>query len=187
MKIQKKFILLFLVFVLGFVADFVSKQWVLQHVKGNSPVVIFKNYLEFSYVENRGMVFGFFNEQSASLKHVALTVLTLVAISVIVYMVWRLRALPFFYHLPFFLVLGGALGNLVDRLRYGHVVDFIHMHWREVIDYPWHYNVADALIVIGMILLFVIVLFRNDVLEQTMHPEKTKLESAASENVNPPD
>ncbi len=186
MKVEKKFILLGLILLLGFVADFASKQWVLSNVKGEGSVVILDGYLEFSYVENRGMVFGFLNEQSASLKHYALTGMTLVAMAAILFMIWRIRSLPFFYHLPFFLVLGGALGNLVDRLRFGFVVDFIHMHWRDVLDYPWHYNVADALIVVGMILLFVIVLFRNDVLEQAMHRKsETTLDSVPSNESNP--
>lgn len=172
MKPKAKFILLFLILILGFLADIGSKQWVLANVKGNSPMVILDGYLEFSYVENRGMVFGLFNNEQTGLKQLALTTLTLVSMLLIGTIVYRIRALPLFYHVPFFLVLGGALGNLVDRIRFGFVVDFIHMHYRDVLDYPWLYNIADALIVIGMVMLFFLVLFKNDQFEHALHAKK---------------
>jgi signal peptidase II len=52
------------------------------------------------------------------------------------------------------LVLGGALGNLIDRLRIGHVVDFILAHWGSVY-FPWAFNVADSAITLGAALLLI--------------------------------
>ena len=55
--------------------------------------------------------------------------------------------------LPFALIIGGAIGNLVDRLRFGYVVDFIHWYWR---DFSWPvFNLADSAIVAGAALLVV--------------------------------
>ncbi|WP_290648247.1 signal peptidase II [Aquisalimonas sp.] len=51
------------------------------------------------------------------------------------------------------LILGGAIGNVIDRIAYGHVIDFIHVHWRD-----WHYpifNVADSAITIGVVLILI--------------------------------
>lgn len=52
------------------------------------------------------------------------------------------------------LIMGGALGNLIDRLRIGHVVDFVLAHWRGVY-FPWYFNVADSAITVGAVLLFI--------------------------------
>lgn len=53
---------------------------------------------------------------------------------------------------PFALIIGGALGNLIDRLRLGHVVDFIHVHYHEQWNYP-AFNIADSSICVGAVLL----------------------------------
>ena len=73
----------------------------------------------------------------------------------------------------------GAIGNLIDRLRFGFVVDFIHMHWKDVLDYPWLYNIADACIVVGVIFLSIIMLFKNDQFEK--HLQSAKQEKTASD------
>ena len=140
--------------------------------KNNSPVIIIDGFLEFSYVENRGMIFGVLNNQNTGIKRWALTGLTLVSMIIIFTIVWRIRELPFFYHLPFSMILVGAIGNLIDRLRFGFVVDFIHMHWKESLDYPWLYNIADACIVVGVIILSILMLFKNDEFEKHLQPQK---------------
>ncbi|MBN1479029.1 signal peptidase II [candidate division KSB1 bacterium] len=162
---KRKFIVLSLLFLIGFSADFATKQMVMRHVQDKSTITIIDGFLEFSYVENRGMVFGFLNNEQTGLKRYALTALTLFSIIVIVTIIWRLREAPFIYLLPFFLILAGAAGNIIDRIRYGHVIDFIHMHWKETLDYPWLYNIADALVVVGMMILAVLFLFKKDVFE----------------------
>ena len=137
----------------------------MNRIKDNSPVTIIDGFLEFSYVENRGMVFGVLNDRTAGLKRYALTALTLLAMAIIISMIWRIRDLPFIYHLPFFMILAGAIGNLIDRLTLGFVVDFIHMHWRDKLDYPWLYNVADALIVVGLVILVFLFWIKKEKLE----------------------
>ncbi len=161
----KKFSILFLIFVVGLTADILTKRMVLNNIKGQSAITIIDGYLEFSYIENRGMVFGFLNDHNAGFKRYALTGLTFVSIIIISTIIWRIRDLAFIYLLPFFMILAGAFGNVFDRIRFGHVIDFIHMHWRDKLDYPWLYNVADALVVVGMIFLLILFLFKNDVYE----------------------
>ena len=153
----------------------------MRQYKNNSPVIIIDGFLEFSYVENRGMIFGVMNNQNTGMKRWALTGLTLFSMVIIITIVWRIRELSFFYHLPFSLILVGAIGNLIDRLRYGFVVDFIHMHWKDVLDYPWLYNIADACIVVGVIFLSIIMLFKNDQFEKHLQPAKQK-KTASDEN-----
>lgn len=163
---KQKFILLLIIFLIGLSADIATKQMVMHHVRNKSSLTIIEGFLEFSYVENRGMVFGFFNDQHAGFKRYALTGLTFLSIIIILSLVWRLRQLPFIYLLPFFLILAGAVGNVLDRIRYGHVIDFIHMHWQDVLDYPWLYNIADAMVVFGMIILAVFYTLKKDIYRQ---------------------
>ncbi len=167
----RKFIFLFLIFAVGLMADICTKHMVTSNIKGQGAVTIIDGYLEFSYVENRGMVFGFLNNQNVGFKRYALTALTFVSIIVIVSLVWKMRSLAFIYLLPFFMILAGAFGNVIDRIRFGHVIDFIHMHWQDKLDYPWLYNIADALVVVGMILLMILLLFKNDVYESVTAKE----------------
>ncbi|MBN8728485.1 MAG: signal peptidase II [Xanthomonadales bacterium] len=61
---------------------------------------------------------------------------------------------------PLALIIGGALGNLIDRLRLGHVVDFIHIHWQGAWHYP-AFNIADSSIFVGAVMLIAFGLFRR--------------------------
>jgi lipoprotein signal peptidase len=169
----RKFIFLFLIFVVGLTADILTKRMVTHNIKGQSAITIIDGYLEFSYVENRGMVFGFLNDENTGIKRYALTALTFVSIVVIVSLIWKMRELAFIYLLPFFMILAGAFGNVIDRIRFGHVIDFIHMFWQDKLDYPWLYNVADALVVVGMIFLMILFLFKNDVYESVAAKKET--------------
>ena len=104
------------------------------------------DFLRFTYVENRGAAFGLLQDQTAFFVLVGLVVIGVIAASY--------RYLPrsgFRLHLALGLQLGGAIGNLIDRVRQGYVVDFVdfgyHSNWWPV------FNVADSAIVIGVALL----------------------------------
>ena len=156
-KHSAKFILLFMILVTGCAADYFTKQWAVNTLKDSKTISLVNGFVEISYTENRGMVFGVLNSRETLLKHYLLTGLSLISIFVVLCIIWQIREFSFFYHLPFFIILSGALGNLMDRIRVGHVVDFIHIHFRNIIDWPFLFNVADILICIGGILLFVLI------------------------------
>ena len=158
-KRSAKFILLFMILLIGFTADYCTKQWAVNTIKDNQTISLVNGFVEISYTENRGMVFGMLNEKASLLKHYILTGLTLISILFIINIIWHIRGLPFFYHLPFFIILSGAFGNLIDRIKVGHVVDFIHIHFRDLINWPFLFNVADIFICIGSILLLVLIVF----------------------------
>jgi signal peptidase II len=110
------------------------------------PLPLVGDYLRFTYVENRGAAFGLLQDQTAFFVFVGLIVVGVIAASY--------RYLPrsgFRLHLALGLQLGGAIGNLIDRIRQGYVVDFVdfgyHSNWWPV------FNVADSAIVIGVALL----------------------------------
>jgi signal peptidase II len=110
------------------------------------PVPVVGDFLRLTYVENRGAAFGLLQDQTAFFVFVGVLVIGVIAASY--------RYLPrsgFRLHLALGLQLGGAIGNLIDRVRQGYVVDFIdfgyHSNWWPV------FNVADSAIVIGVALL----------------------------------
>ena len=131
-------------------------------------MTIIDGYIEFTYVENRGAVFGLFNNQESNYKHYILSGFTFLSILFMIFVIWRLRELSFFYHLPFFIILAGASGNLIDRIRFGRVVDFIHIHWKDIVDWPFLFNIADVLIIIGGILLLIILILKKEALENRL-------------------
>ncbi|MBX6342889.1 MAG: signal peptidase II [Thermomicrobiaceae bacterium] len=135
------------------VADQVTKALVLQHLGpggARSVVDVIPGVLRLLYVENTGAAFGVFQGRSP--------VLTLLAIGVVVFLgiyfrraIAESRALALALGLEF----GGAVGNILDRLRHGFVVDFIDVpHWPT-------FNVADSAITVGVLLLALVVL-RHD-------------------------
>ena len=128
------------------IADQASKWWVLEVFDLPSKVsVAVLPVLNLTMVWNRGITFGLLSSDST----LASAVLVAVALGVVVALaVWLRRAERLAVALALGAVAGGAIGNVIDRLRYGAVVDFIHAHaW----GWSWYvFNIADAAIVCGV-------------------------------------
>ena len=145
-----KYLSLVLILLAGIATDQLSKQWASKNLKNHPTLVLVKNVLELGYTENHGMVFGINNRSDNALSRNTLTaVRILLSIGLLVFMVINLKK-GLWFHLPFLLILAGAIGNVIDSLRSGHVVDFIHMHLGALLDWPFLYNLADAYVCIGM-------------------------------------
>ncbi len=106
-----------------------------------------------TYVRNRGAAFGIFQTASPAFRDRFFIAVPLIAISVISYLYFKLEKKERLSALALSLVLSGALGNLIDRLRFGYVIDFLDFHWYEVYHWP-AFNVADSCIVVGVGVLF---------------------------------
>lgn len=131
-----------------FALDQLSKYAALKHlVNGEVAVAPFLNLV---LTFNTGAAFGFLNDAGGWQNAFFIGVATLVSVA-IVYMLRQLRSDQKFVAVALMLVLGGALGNLLDRIRFGHVVDFIDFYYRS-----WHwytFNVADSAITVGAVML----------------------------------
>ncbi len=121
------------------------------YLVGHRQVVLIPEHLDFSYVENPAGAWGLLADVDDDLRRTVFFVLSLVAIGVVVALLVRP---PSEHPLPLIAlggILGGAIGNVVDRLSAHYVVDFIHMYWG---DYHWpRYNIADIGITVGVIVL----------------------------------
>lgn len=142
-----------LYFFIGLVlvlVDFFSKRAAILHLKGKSSIEIISGVLRLNYVENTGAAFGI-------LKNMRwLFVLTTLIMIVILY-VWFNKSYfkNEFMRFGIVIVIAGAIGNLIDRLIYGYVVDFIDFY---LINFPV-FNIADCLVCIGAGMLLIHYIF----------------------------
>jgi signal peptidase II len=126
--------------------DQITKRLAEDRLRGERTVPVVDDLLRLTYVQNRGAAFGLLQDQTTFFVLVGILVIGVIAASY--------RYLPrsgFRLHLALGLQLGGAIGNLLDRLRQGYVVDFVDFGYRA----NWWpvFNVADSAIVIGVALL----------------------------------
>lgn len=138
------------------------------------------HYLGLELVRNSGAAFSMFT------NNVFLVVLILAAVLVVVYLYARmLNSGPLFFKIVFGLIIGGAAGNLLDRaFRGGSVVDFVSFRIPEISFQFAIFNIADACISVGVILLFVLLIFGGG-FNRTADEEKKEAEPAPSGNPVP--
>lgn len=139
-------------FIIAFaviLADQISKYFAISFLKGGDSVYIIKGVLRLNYVENRGAAFGML----ASHRWVFI-VLSVIMIAAIVWYTCKFPSKNFFLRTGLALVLGGGVGNMIDRIFRGYVVDLI-----DFCAFPnlwkWVFNLADAAICIGVALIAV--------------------------------
>jgi signal peptidase II len=164
--------MLYVVFaVLIAVLDQVFKHWITSVLATGGQIDLIPGILHLTYVENRGMAFGFMNE--ANTRWILLGITAVCVVIVIILMV-KCRRMGTGTMLALSAVLGGALGNAVDRLLLGYVVDMFEL---EFIYFPV-FNIGDCFITVGAILF---------VLCYLVHAHKEKkcrqLEAATAEDV----
>ncbi len=118
-----------------------------------SPVVLIDGFLEFRYAENCGAAFGFMRDMPSLVRKGVFYVAAAGAIILLLWMFVTGRGGALFaISVP--LIVAGAIGNFVDRVRLGYVVDFVRFHIHDRWAYPT-FNVADAWITIGVVLILI--------------------------------
>jgi signal peptidase II len=131
------------------IADRASKLWVLKHVTAWDIWPIIPGFMNIIHAENPGMAFSLLSTASESTRAFVLIGLATVVLSVVAVMLWRSTGTAERWALA--LVLGGAVGNLWDRIARGTVTDFVDVYYGD-----WHwatFNVADSAITVGALLL----------------------------------
>ncbi|MHA1558667.1 MAG: signal peptidase II [Alphaproteobacteria bacterium] len=129
--------------------DRLSKLWVLDRAQF-LPSFKINDFLNVVYIFNNGVSFGLFSQNYFGGKLVLITVIICIILCVLIVL---LRSFYFLEHLACSFIIGGALGNLWDRMKYGAVFDFLDFHLYQ---YHWpSFNAADIFIVLGVILLFI--------------------------------
>lgn len=116
-------------------------------------VTVIPGFLSLTHVRNTGAAFGFLSGVQFPFKTTVMTLIALVALVAIV--VYGMRTMTYqpVAQMGLALVVGGAVGNLIDRVTAGYVVDFVDVYWRSW--HFWAFNAADAGITIGAALLII--------------------------------
>jgi len=152
-KNLKNFAPLCLVSVLVLVLDQITKAVAEANLVLNRPVRVVESF-NLTLIYNKGAAFGMFSGLSDDLRRFILIIVSIIALIVVIYVIlkefnrtdrWAMNALA--------LILGGAIGNIYDRVRFDYVIDFLdfyagHYHWPA-------FNVADSAICIGVFILIV--------------------------------
>jgi signal peptidase II len=153
----------YLITVLILVADHIAKWIVRAKLYPREAMELIPGYLRLSYVHNSGVAFGLFDEIESVWKPYILAGMAMIAVAVIIIYGMHVPPNRRLLHWALAITLGGILGNFVDRIFRGYVVDFIEFHINEVFHWPT-FNIADSAITIGIALLLIDTI-RNPVLE----------------------
>lgn len=158
----------FMLFVILVIADQLIKHLAVVRLKNQAAYNLINGILEFNYLENRGAAFGVLQNQKYFFVFVAL-----IFIGVIAFVLIKVPAQKKYYSLNILLVMiaAGAVGNMIDRVRYDYVVDFIYL---VCIQFPI-FNVADIYVTTATVILVFQILFvykTNDFNFLSFNPKK---------------
>ncbi len=155
--------------------DQLSKIWIVKNFHYGERVRVIQGFFDLTHVRNPGGAFSFFADGPAEQRMVFFIGSTLVAIVLLILFLRRLEPQARLSALALGSILGGAVGNLTDRLVYGEVIDFLDFHlWGG---YTWPtFNIADSAIVLGVGILLVEIFLQND--EARPQPDGVSTESS---------
>ncbi|UFS71849.1 signal peptidase II [Geomonas sp. RF6] len=129
--------------------DQLTKVFIDQAMPLHSTITVIRNFFNISYVRNKGAAFGILANSAYRLPFFIL--ISLIAVVVICIAIRKLRPDQTLAAVSLSLIFSGALGNLIDRIRLGEVIDFLDAHWYE---HHWPaFNIADSAICVGVFLL----------------------------------
>ena len=123
-----------------------SKRWIVTHMELMEQIPIIDGFFYITSHRNRGAAFGILQNQQWLFISI-----TIVVVFFLLFYIWKLRRKQPFTTFALSLILGGALGNFIDRVRTGEVVDFFHFQFGDY-HFPI-FNIADSAIVVGVTLL----------------------------------
>lgn len=131
------------------VIDQLTKALVRHYLPLHESYTVVPGLFDFTHVQNSGAAFGFLNAVTFPYKSAVIAGIAVMALIAIALFAARLSPHQRLARLGLALVLGGAFGNLIDRVVAGYVVDFVDVYWRDY--HFWAFNVADAAITVGVV------------------------------------
>ncbi|MDL2285720.1 signal peptidase II [Desulfovibrio sp. OttesenSCG-928-F07] len=137
--------------------DQITKAVVMAKIPLNQGITVIDGYFNLVHVLNRGAAFGFLNRSDIAWQFWLFAAFTLVAVGMVIYMLKNIQPRQWFSISAMGCILGGAIGNFIDRVRFRHVVDFLDFHIGK--NHWPAFNVADIAICYGAIALALVILF----------------------------
>lgn len=159
-----------IVIILVIILDQLSKLWVVGNFSLYESLTVIPGFFSLTYLTNTGAAFGILAGQPTLWRLVFFIGVVVVAIGFIIYMYRRLKDESIWYEIALAFIAGGAIGNLVDRIRLGSVVDFLDVyvgthHWPA-------FNIADSAITVGVTILLVMNIFFYKEKEETKQEQE---------------
>lgn len=136
--------------------DQITKLAAVKYLKGNRPYIIIEDFFQLYYVENTGAAFGILKNG----RIFFIIVSVLVIIFVIIFMFKYFSTLNKMMRIALAMFIGGSIGNFIDRVRLGYVVDFLSFKLPWGYDFPV-FNIADSFIVVSTILIMAMIIFNK--------------------------
>jgi len=131
--------------------DQFTKQLALKYLTFQQPTMVIQHFFNLYLDFNKGAAFNFLSKQPGWQMWFFGSIALIVSVGIVVYL-FKNPDNPVLTKLGLSFILGGALGNFIDRIRYQHVVDFISWHYHQ---YYWPtFNIADSAVCVGVVLLF---------------------------------
>ena len=146
------------------IIDQIIKYFISAYLQPVGSVSVIDNIFSLTYVENKGVAFGMFSDMRWIF--VALTSILLV---IIIFYMFKKRPKGKFFYVCAALIIGGGIGNLIDRIFYGYVIDYLSLSF-----FPPVCNFADYCITAGTIMLVIYLLFFSDILDSSKKAKKKK-------------
>jgi signal peptidase II len=141
----------FLLTIIVLIADQWTKHWAQTSLKPVVLIEVIPGLFRFTYATNRGVAFSLFADSELNVPMIFASI-SIIAALVVLFYLSRAPAGKLRMKTALSLLLAGIIGNLIDRLRFGEVVDFLDFHLGELFTWPT-FNIADAAICIGAVLL----------------------------------
>lgn len=148
-------IMTFIIAALSIVVDQMIKIFVINNLQPIKSVTVIDNLLTFTYVENKGMAFGMLANQ----RWIFIALASIVILALVI-AVFKLKNQSRLFYISAALLIGGGIGNLIDRILYGYVVDYIALSF-----FPPVCNFADYCVTAGVIIFLVYLFFFTDFLK----------------------
>ena len=126
--------------------DQTSKAWILRTLGPNegTSIPLIGSWLSLTFVKNNGVAFGMFQ----GIPHFFTLTSIVISIGALLFYRYQLPNNRPWIQVSIGMIVGGAIGNIIDRIRYSHVVDFVHVSW-----FPGIFNLADSAITVGVLML----------------------------------
>jgi signal peptidase II len=153
---HRKYLILAMVASLLVALDQLTKLYVHTHFELGEFKVVWEGFFNITYIRNTGAAFGFLRDSHPSFREIFFLSMPPLAMLTILLILRGVEDRDHLQILALSSIFGGAIGNYLDRIRFGFVVDFLDFHWKDFYSFP-AFNVADSAIVVGVFFLIFII------------------------------
>lgn len=144
-----------IIIIISIASDQLTKLWAADILKNGVSIKFIGNFLRFTYAENKGAAFSILQNQ-----RMFFLIITAIMLMFLGYIYFKTKNITNLSKLSIAMITGGAIGNFIDRLRLGYVIDFIDVRFGDFYNFPV-FNIADSFVVCGTILMIILILFNK--------------------------